>query len=89
MSEIIGENRLIPKGTIFWSIKNQTNIMLDEDSIIEITHTCTGSDAVFVKPKQLIFNMIGYIPTLIGKGTDEWVISYSKTLSYTIPEAQF
>lgn len=88
-SNKIGETGLIPKGTKFWSIKNQTTIMLDEDAIIEIKHTCFGSDTVFVEPKQLIFNMIGHIPTLIGKGTDEWELSYSKILPYTVPEAQF
>lgn len=62
--------------------------MLDEDAIIEIKITCIGSDVVFVEPKQLIFNMIGYIPTLIGRGTDEWELSYSKTLPYAVPEAQ-
>ena len=90
MNEIkIGENRLIPKGTKFWSIKNQTNILLDENAIVEVKHTCIGSDVVFVEPKQLIFNMIGHIPTLIGRGTDECELSYSKTLPYTVPEAQF
>ena len=88
MSEVkIGENRLIPKGTKFWSIKNQTVIMLDEDAIIEIKHTCYGNDVVFVEPKQLIFNIPGYIPKLIGRGTDEWELSYSKTLPYTVPQA--
>ena len=33
--------------------------------------------------------MIGHIPTLIGRGTDEWQLSYSKTLPYIVPEAQF
>lgn len=42
MSKIkIGENRLIPKGTRFWSIKKQTNMLLDEDVIMEVKHTCT------------------------------------------------
>ena len=90
MNEIkIGENRLIPRGTKFWSIKNQTSIMTDEDEIVEIKQTCLGSDTVFVEPKQLIFNMIGYIPTLIRRGTDEWELSHSKTLPYNVPEPQF
>lgn len=89
MNEIeIGEYRLVPKGTKFWSISNQTMILLDEDAIVEIKHTCYGSDGVFVKPKQLIFNMVGFIPTLIGKGTDEWQLGYSQTLPYIVPEAQ-
>lgn len=62
--------------------------MLDEDAIVKVKHTCIGSDEVFVEPKQLIFDMIGQIPMLIGSGTDEWLLSYSETLPYTVPEAQ-
>jgi hypothetical protein len=82
----IGEYRLIPKGTKFWSIKNQTDILLDEDAIVEINNTCHDTDAVFVKQKQLIFNFNGYYPTIISKGYDEWSLSYSKTLPYIVPE---
>lgn len=85
----IGEYRLIPKGTKFWSIKNQTTIMTDNDEIIEIKNTCYGNDGIFVEPKQLLFNFAGFFPTLIGRGTDEWELSYSKTLPYKIPEAKF
>jgi hypothetical protein len=85
----IGENRLIPKGTKFWSVKNQTNIMLDEDSIVEVVVTYIGSDVVLVKQKELLFNRVGCIPGLITKGVDEWEISYSQTLPYTIPEPTF
>ncbi len=85
----IGEYRLIPKGTEFWSINNQSVLMSCSDEIIEIKHTCYGIDTVFVVPKQLLFNIPGYIPTLIGKGKDEWSISYSKTRSYSVPEPQF
>jgi len=84
-----GENRLIRKETKLWSISNQANIILDEDTIVTIECTTIGSDSVFVKPKQLLFNFPGYIPTLIGRGVDEWSLSYSKTESYDIPQAQF
>lgn len=89
MQNKIDELRLIPKGTKFWSVKNQRNIILDEDAIVEIKHTCIGNNGVFVEPKELIFNMIGHIPTLIGKGTDEWSLNYSSTLPYTISKPQF
>jgi hypothetical protein len=59
--------------------------MTTEDEIVKIKHTCYGSDIVFVEPMQLIFNLVGYIPTLIGKGVDEWELSYSKTIKYKIP----
>jgi hypothetical protein len=55
----------------------------------EIYHTCIGHDGVFVQPKQLIFNMIGHIPTLINRGIDEWELSYSQTQPYTVPKPQF
>lgn len=84
----IGTYRLIPKGTKFWSINNQSVLSSSADEIVEIGHTCHGNDAVFVKPMQLLFNLPGQIPTLIGKGIDEWEISYSKTLPYNVPEPQ-
>lgn len=85
----INEIRLIPKETIVWSIKNQSNIRLVDDTIVQIKHTCIGNDTVFVEPRQLIFNMIGHIPTLIGRGTDEWSLNYSNTLPYNIPSPTF
>ena len=51
-----------------------------------IIRICHGTDAVFVKQKQLIFNFNGYYPTIISKGYDEWSLSYSKTLPYIVPE---
>ena len=86
---MIGQNRIIPKGTEFWSIKNQTVLISKDDEIVKITHTCYGSDVVFVEPQQLLFNIPGFIPTLIGRGCDEWELSISKTKSYTVPEPMF
>lgn len=83
----IGELRLIPKGTEFWSIKNQNIIMLTQDTIVEIKQV--SMDIIFVIQKELIFNITGYIPTLISRGYDEWEISYSKTLPYNIPEPRW
>ena len=86
---IIGEYRLIPKGTPIWSIHNQLSITLSDDEIIEITNTVMLSDYVYGIPKQLLFNIPGYIPTLIGRGRDEWGISYSQTEPYSVPKPQF
>lgn len=78
--DVIGEKRTIPKGSRIWSIKNQANMILDSDHLVEIKHTCIGSDYVFVKPIQVIFDSPGMIPGIIGKGVDEWGLSYSDTL---------
>jgi len=86
---VIGEYRLIPKGTPVWSIHNQLSMILSDDEIVEITHTVVVGDYVYCKPKQLLFNIPGHIPTLIGRGQDEWGIQYSKTESYCVPEPQF
>lgn len=83
MIDKIGEYRLIPKGTEFWTIKNQTMFSSKQDEIIQITHTCHGNDVIFGEPKQLIGEIL--YPTLIGKGLDEWSLNYSKTESYKIP----
>jgi len=85
----IGELRFIFAGTKVWSICNQCTISFDEDKIIKIKHTGYPSNIIFVEPMQLLFNLPGHIPTLIGRGTDEWSLNYSDTLPYTIPEPNF
>lgn len=89
MKTEINDIRIIPKGTPFWSISNQEMITMSNDLIIQVTATCCGSDYVFAKPMQLIFNLAGYIPTLIGKGTDEIGISLSNTIEYEVPKPTF
>lgn len=85
----MGELRLIKAGSRVWSIKNQANIILSEDSIVKIAHTCYGNDAVFVKPMQLLFNLPGHIPGVCGRGADEWSLIYSNTEPYEVPAPQF
>lgn len=87
--EKIGQLRLIKSGSQVWSISNQAAIILAEDSIVEVKQTCYGNDAVFVKPMQLLFNIPGHIPGVIGRGTDEWSISYKNTEHYEVPPPQF
>lgn len=84
-----GEFRLIPAGTKIWSIKNQTTLITEKDEIVEIKHTTFMNDVVFVELKQLLFNLPGHIPTLIGKGTDEWELSYKNTKHYEVPAPNF
>ena len=79
----VGTLRLIKSGTTVWSIKNQANIILTEDTIVEIKHTCYGNDGVFVKPMQLLFAHM--IPSICGLGTDEWSLSYKNTEAYEMP----
>jgi hypothetical protein len=91
MEEIeVGKYRLVPKGTEFWSINNQSRLSNTDDQIVEIKHTTVmNKDYVYVKPMQLLFNLPGHIPTLIGQGQDEWGITFSKTLPYEIPSPDF
>jgi glucose-1-phosphate thymidylyltransferase len=61
-----------------------------DDQIVEIKHTTVmNKDYVYVKPMQLLFNLPGHIPTLIGQGQDEWGITFSKTIPYEIPSPDF
>lgn len=83
------EYRLIPKGTQIFSINNQTNFITTQDEIIEIKHKGIEGEHIFCELKQLLFNIPGYIPTLIGKGKDEWSLRYSKTEPYSIPDGNF
>lgn len=77
---------MIKAGSKVWSISNQANIILVEDSIVEVKHTCHGSDAVFVKPMQILFQHT--IPSICGRGKDEWGVSYENTEHYEVPPPQ-
>lgn len=79
----VGTLRLIKSGSTVWSIKNQANIIVSKDTIVEIKHTCHGNDIVFVKPMQLLFAHM--IPGICGLGSDEWSIDYKNTEAYEIP----
>lgn len=87
--EKVGQLRLLKSGSKVWSISNQANIKLTEDSIVKIKHTCYGNDGVFAEPMQLLFNLPGYIPTIIGKGRDEWSFLFEDSIPYEIPSPQF
>lgn len=76
---------VIPKGVSVWSIDFQRNIKFEDQLIVQIVNTCTGSDYVFVKQHELLFNAPGMIPTLI-ETKNEFGISASKLKSYTVPE---
>ena len=71
---------------LFWWWR--TKIILTEESIVEIRHTCEGNDIIFVKPKQIVFGGYGSIPNVIGKGTDEWSLDFEETDPYIIPVTQ-
>ncbi len=82
--------KLIKTGAKIWSINNQMNFILERDVIMEITHTTSISEyVVFGKPMQLLFNIPGYIPTLIGCGTDEWSFNLEGSEDYVVPPPQF
>jgi len=85
---VIGEYRLIPKGTTIWSINNQTTFILAKDEIVKISAKCIGNYTIFVSPIDVLFNMIGFIPTPMPKGKDEWSVSYEDTIPYEIPKYQ-
>ena len=89
MKAEIGEYRLVPKGSAIFSIANQCNFILEEDAIVTVKHTMAGSDGVFAEPMQLLYNLPGHIPFLIGKGKDEWSLDFKITKPYRVPEPQF
>lgn len=81
----VNDITMIPKGVIVWSISFQRNIKFEDDLIVKIVNTCVGSDYVFVKQQELLFNAPGMIPTLI-ETKNEFGLSASKLKSYTVPE---
>ena len=66
----VGNYLLIPKGKQVWNIEFQSNISFEEDQIVELTHNIYSGDYGYGKLKQLLWNIPGFIPTLIDKGKD-------------------
>lgn len=79
----IDEYRTVKAGTRVWSIANQAMIMIQRDTIIQIKQKVYNDTIVFVKPMQIIGELM--FPSLIGLGKDEWSLDYSNTESYTLP----
>lgn len=73
---------LLKAGSEIWSIANQTTFILKNDTIIEIVNKSGG----FVSPKQLLFNIPGYLPKIIDSGTDEWCVDLSNAEPYEVPK---
>jgi hypothetical protein len=81
---MVGTYRLLPKGHKIFSIKNQLNVQLIEETIIQITHTMYNSkEYVFAKP-------IYQCPMggVMDIGCDEWSISLHTTDIY-IPKLEY
>jgi hypothetical protein len=77
----IGEYRIIPKGTKFWSIALQAIITLDDDYIVKITNlVCGNGDYFFGNLQDEFFKHM--IPTLVDKTNGEIGINYSETKKY-------
>ncbi len=84
---LIGKYYTIPANTELFCIEVQENIRFSKDIIVEITNTCVPNiDLMFVKRKQLLFNMIGFIPCLIDAG-GKFTYSIAKLgPEYFVPE---
>ena len=84
----IGTYRLIPAGTTVFSISLQENIKFEKDIITSITNTVYfNDDFVFGTIQTLLFNLPGYIPTLISKNQGDISFKISDTKEYNVPEA--
>jgi len=79
----VGEYRIIPKGTKIWSINNQRTFRLENDELVEITHTTISSDVVFVVPVRKRSPLF-YTNTeeLIKDSKDEWSVRIRNTKRY-------
>ena len=80
----VGDYRTLPKGTEVWSIEYQTNIIFNEDKIIEVTHTTVYGDMFFGKLKQVLGVLM--FPYLIDQGSAEIETLFSKTTDFKMPE---
>ena len=78
---IIGNYRIILKGTYFWSIELQSMICMNQDNIVKITNTIHNNDDYFFGILQL--ELFKYtIPVLLDKVNGNIGISFSKTIKY-------
>lgn len=81
----IGDLRIIKSGSKVWSIDNQMNLSLCEDTIVRVNQKVIGDTIVFVSPMSEVFNMPGQIPGVVEQGKDEWSLDYDSTEPYEIP----
>jgi len=84
----INEYRIIPNGTKIFSIKNQTELIVSIDELVQIKSICYDSDEIYVQLFHFPVNIPGLLPPIIGKGCDEWILNYSDTLPYTVSQYQ-
>ena len=80
----IGEYRIIPKGTYFWSLPLQSMICMDKDCVVKLTNTVHNNNDYFYGILQLeLFKFM--IPGLTDKTNGEIGMSYNKTNNYVQP----
>lgn len=84
----LGDLRLVPKGSVVSSCSNQMNFVLTQDVIVQVIHLLM-EDFAYVKPQDLCGAVIGAIPYVLRKGSDEWSIRLSETEPYEIPKSFF
>lgn len=85
----IGDIATLPAGTTVWSIALQEEVKLNRDILVKINQTCIGSSAVFVSKQELLYNLPGYIPTLLDHMKVEFGVQIDKLISFTMPVPQF
>jgi len=85
----VGGYLLIPKGKQVWNIEFQSNISFEEDQIIELTHNVWSGNYGYGKLKQLLWNIPGFIPTLIDKGKGEIGFNFEGITQYIVPKPTF
>ena len=87
----LGKYRLIPKGTLVWSIALQESVRFDKDMIVQLTNGIINhQDAYFGTLQMLLFNMPGQIPTLLPKHNGEvGPFTLKETRHYSVPQPQF
>lgn len=86
----VGKYRLIPKGTVVWSIGLQLNIQLVTDEVVKITNTVYCHDDYFYGTLQLVlFNCPGMIPGVLDKHNGDVGLLHSNTRPWKLPKPQF
>jgi len=85
---IIGELRLIPENTLFWSIALQDQIKLEHPIIVKVTSTTYDKSDYFYGTWQLIL-FENQIPGNTDKAHGEIGILFTNTLPYNLKDPSF
>lgn len=81
----IGDFVLVKAGTEIWCIDIQLSIIIVRDLILKVSATTYDNLTIFGIHQELLYNIPGFIPTLLGS-KDEYHVRVDDVNPYEIPK---